>query len=64
MNNILKSLSDSGALIIAPVVDKGKKHLFHNREWSLDDLIVFLTNYKILVSKPFRSATALLIKHK
>lgn len=52
MENIKRSLKPKGIFILAPVMQRSKKHLFYVRHWTVKDLEALFKNYKI--SKPIR----------
>ena len=50
MENIKKSLKPKGVFILAPVMQRSKKHLFYVRHWTVKDVEALFEDYK--VSKP------------
>ena len=62
MENIKKSLKPKGVFILAPVMQRSKKHLFYVRHWTAKDIEALFENYKISKPVTFRNGQIISIK--
>ena len=62
MENISRSLEPKGVFILAPVMQRSKKHLFYVRHWTAKDIEALFENYKISKPVTFRNGQIISIK--
>jgi SAM-dependent methyltransferase len=62
MENVKNCLTDDGVFIISSIWDKGKKHMFYVRRWTLDEIKQRFEGYTFSEPLPFRSANIITIR--
>jgi hypothetical protein len=62
MRNLAGCMAGNGVLVLSPVMEKGKKHLFYFRTWSLEDIKKRLPGFVFGELVPFRHSHILSIK--
>lgn len=62
MENMKDSLSKNGVFVIAPIWNKGKKHLFYLRSWSLNEIKKEFPGYTFGQLVPFTEGDLLIIR--
>ena len=64
IGNIKKSLKPKGIFILAPVMQRSKKHLFYVHHWTLKDIEALFKNYRSSKPVPFRNGHIISIRRR
>lgn len=62
MDHIKKSLKPKGVFILAPLMQKSKRHLFYVRHWTFEDISKAFPGYKISKPVNFRNGQIVAIR--
>lgn len=60
--NLKGCLSDNGVLILGPVLNKAKKHLFYVRFWDMGHIMQYFHEHPVEVYRPFKNGALLVIR--
>ncbi len=62
LSNLKSCLADGGTIIIGPIHEKTKKHLFYVHFWSVDKVAAQFRGYAIEMYRPFRKGTLIVVR--
>ena len=62
LGNVADAVTDDGAFILGPVLERHGRHLYYVHFWTEDDARAVLPGWKVVDTVPFRTGKLLLLR--
>jgi SAM-dependent methyltransferase len=62
MENVSDALAEEGVLVLAPLLEESRRHLYYVRFWSIEDIRARFPGYAIGEPRPFRMGNIVTIR--
>lgn len=62
MENVSDALAEEGVLVLAPLLEESRRHLYYVRFWSIEDIRARFPGYTIGEPRPFRMGNIVAIR--